>query len=63
LNASFLRFDFPRAIAAFYHKKQREMEELEANSEDAHLNSEWANPRGLKSQFTGIGDIKFRGGR
>ena len=51
------------AIAAFYHKKQREMEELEANSEDAHLNSEWANPRGLKSQFTGIGDIKFRGGR
>ena len=50
-------------MMAFYHKKQQEMEKLEVDNSDSHYSSEWANPRGLKSQFTGIGDIKWRPGR
>ena len=28
--------------------------------EDAYLHSAWANPRGLKNAFSGVGDVKFR---
>ena len=30
---------------AFYFKKQEEAKKLEAESEDAYLNSAWANPK------------------
>lgn len=30
---------------AFYYKKQEEAKKLEAESEDAYLNSAWANPK------------------
>ncbi len=32
---------------AFYYKKQEEAKKLEAESEDAYLNSAWANPKVL----------------
>ncbi len=30
---------------AFYYKKQEEAKKMEAESEDAYLNSAWANPK------------------
>jgi hypothetical protein len=32
-------------MMAFYYKKQEEAKKLEAESEDAYLNSAWANPK------------------
>ena len=32
-------------MMAFYYKKQEEAKKLEAESEDAYLNSTWANPK------------------
>ena len=32
-------------MMAFYFKKQEEAKKLEAESEDAYLNSAWANPK------------------
>lgn len=52
-----------KAMIAFYHKKQREAEALAAEEDDSYLNSRWADPKGLKHAFTGIGDVQWRGGR
>lgn len=52
-----------KAMIAFYHKKQQEMEKLEAEDEDAYLNSKWANPKGLKNAFTGVGEVTWKAGR
>ena len=30
--------------------------------EDSYQNSSWANPKALKSAFSGVGDVKWRGG-
>jgi hypothetical protein len=32
-------------MMAFYYKKQEEAKKMEAESEDAYLNSAWANPK------------------
>jgi len=49
-----------RKMMAFYHKKQEEMKKTEEDDEDAYMNSAWANPRGLKNQLNGGGNIKWR---
>ena len=51
-----------QAMIAFYHKKQQEAERLAAEDEDAYLHSSWADPKALKSAFTGIGNISWRAG-
>ena len=53
--------DEQKAMIAFYHKKQQDQERMEAEDEDAYMNSSWANPKALKSAFTGVGDVKWRG--
>ena len=50
-----------KAMVAFYHKKEQEMQKLALEDEDAYQNSQWANPKGLKSAMTGVGEVKWRG--
>lgn len=49
-----------QAMIAHYHRKQQEVKVLEANNDDEYANSAWANPKSLKSSFTGIGDVSWR---
>ncbi|KAJ3290380.1 hypothetical protein HK104_006819 [Borealophlyctis nickersoniae] len=44
-----------KEMMAYYYRKQEEHKKLAANDEDDYLNSTWANPKALKSAFTGIG--------
>ena len=55
--------DERRAMMAFYHKKQQEMKEAAENDEDDYLESEWANPRELKSSLLGTKQIQWKPGR
>ena len=45
--------DVRQEMMAFYFKKQEEAKKLEAESEDAYLNSAWANPKVLRQHRTG----------
>ena len=36
------------------------VQKLETDNEDSFLNAEWADPHGLKRQFTGTGNISWR---
>lgn len=47
-------------MMSFYHKKQEEQKQLEEDNEDVYLNSAWANPKALKAQLHGHGDVKWR---
>lgn len=55
--------DEQKAMIAFYHKKEQEMNRMVLEDEDAYQNSQWANPKALKNAFTGVGDISWRAGR
>jgi hypothetical protein len=55
-----------KAMMAHYFKKNEEMKRIAENDEDDFFQSSWANPKGLKQSFTGMGGggISFRpGGR
>merc|ERR1712146_254441 len=52
-----------KAMIAFYHKKQQEAEQMNLEDEDSYMNSAWANPKGLKNAFSGIGEIKAFAGQ
>jgi len=52
--------DEQKAMIAFYHKKEQEREAMAQEDEDAYLHSAWANPKGLKNAFSGVGEVKFR---
>ncbi|TPX53932.1 hypothetical protein PhCBS80983_g06108 [Powellomyces hirtus] len=47
-------------MMAFYYRKQEEHKKLVENDEDDYINSSWANTKGLKSAFTGIGDVSWK---
>jgi len=48
-------------MLSFYYKKQEESKKLEEDSEDAYMNSAWANPKNLKNQLIGGGkDISWK---
>ena len=55
--------DEQKAMIAFYHKKEQEMQKMALEDEDAYLHSPWANPKALKNAFSGIGDIKGYAGQ
>jgi len=55
--------DEQKAMVAFYHKKQQQMEKLSLEDEDNYMHSSWANPKALKNAFTGVGDISWKAGR
>jgi cilia- and flagella-associated protein 298 len=55
--------DTHKAMLSFYHKKEKEMKELEnADEGDHHMNSQWANSGNLKAQLHGSTDIKWKFG-
>ncbi|CAG9325166.1 unnamed protein product [Blepharisma stoltei] len=47
-------------MIAFYHKKQEEAKKLMSVDEDEYLNSAWADPKNLKRQLNGTGDVRWR---
>lgn len=47
-------------LVAHYYKKQEEMKKMVEDDDISYANSEWANPRGLKTQLMGLDNIKFR---
>lgn len=49
------------AMAAFYFKRQEELKQLADADEDDYLNSEWADPKGMKRNLQGLRDIKAPG--
>lgn len=53
--------DERNAMAAFYFKRQEELKQLAQADEDDYLNSEWADPKGMKRNLQGLGDIKAPG--
>lgn len=52
--------DMQKDLMSYYYKKQEELKKIDADDEDAYLNSAWANPRGMKQAFSGIGDVSWR---
>ena len=49
-----------KEMMAYWYRKQEEQKKLEAAVDDEYLNSDWADPRKLKSQFNGVGDVRWR---
>lgn len=50
-----------KQMIAWHHKKEEEAKKVMAVDDgDQYLNSPWANPRGLKNQLHGAGDIRYR---
>ncbi|KAK9823695.1 hypothetical protein WJX72_004678 [[Myrmecia] bisecta] len=49
-----------KAMMAFYHKKQEEQKRLMEDQYEDYTNSVWANPKALKSHFSGVGNVKIR---
>eukprot|EP00985_Skeletonema_marinoi_P020828 scaffold12444_cov134-Skeletonema_marinoi.AAC.8 len=49
------------AMAAYYFKRQEELKELADADDDDYLNSEWADPKGMKHSLQGLRDIKAPG--
>lgn len=44
-----------KAMLAHYYKKQEEQKKLQEDEDDSYLDSQWANPKALKSQLIGGG--------
>lgn len=51
--------DEQKKMMAYYYKKQEEFKKLEAESEDAYLDSPWSDSNQLKRQFHGMNNIKW----
>ncbi|KYF46606.1 putative protein c21orf59 [Toxoplasma gondii TgCatPRC2] len=50
-----------KAMLSYCYKKRREEQELEEDEDDSYLDSEWANPRGLKNALIGGGrEIRWK---
>ncbi len=48
-------------MLSFYFKKQEEQKKLEVENDDAYLNSQWADPNGMKKGlYWGEKDIKWK---
>lgn len=42
------------------HRKAEELKRIEKDDDDSYLDSEWANPNGLKNTFQGIDNIDWK---
>ncbi|XP_011453499.3 cilia- and flagella-associated protein 298 [Magallana gigas] len=51
--------DEQKKMMAYYYKKQEEFKKLEAESEDAYLDSPWSDSNQLKRQFHGMNNINW----
>lgn len=49
------------AMTQFYFKRQEELKRLAQADEDDYLNSEWADPKGMKRSLQGLKDVKAPG--
>jgi hypothetical protein len=49
------------AMAAFYFKRQEELKGLAQADEDDYLNSQWADPKGMRRTLQGLSDVKTPG--
>ncbi|BDA43450.1 Cilia- and flagella-associated protein 298 [Coccomyxa sp. Obi] len=47
-----------KAMLAYYHKKQEDEKRLAAD-DTMYFDSAWANPRSLKNQFSGVGNVRL----
>eukprot|EP00164_Ancoracysta_twista_P002757 GFYU01003667.1.p1 GENE.GFYU01003667.1~~GFYU01003667.1.p1 ORF type:complete len:292 (-),score=109.81 GFYU01003667.1:244-1119(-) len=47
-------------LMAYWHKKQEEAKKLAEDEDDSYLTASWANPKGIKQSFTGVGDVSWR---
>lgn len=47
-------------MMAYYYKKQEEAKKLVEDEDISYGNSEWADPTGLKKQFLGMDQVKFK---
>lgn len=47
-----------KALMAWYYKQQHEKKKLDDNDDGLYMNSSWANPKALKSQFQGLPVIR-----
>lgn len=47
-------------MMAYWYKKQEEAKKMVEDDDIAYGNSEWADSQGLKKQFLGMADVKFR---
>ncbi|CAL8468577.1 g8117 [Coccomyxa elongata] len=47
-----------KAMLAYYHKKQEDEKRLAAD-DTMYFDSAWANPKSLKNQFSGVGDVRL----
>jgi len=53
-----------KAMMAHYYKKQEEQKKLQEDDDDSYLDSEWANPKSLKSSLVGGGrPVQWRPGK
>merc|ERR1711939_14750 len=48
------------AMMQHYFKKKEEWKAMEEDDDDSYLSSAWANPKGLKHQLNGFGNISWR---
>jgi cilia- and flagella-associated protein 298 len=51
------------AMTEFYFKRQEEMKKLALADEDDYMNSQWADPKGMKKSLQGLNDVKAPGFR
>ncbi|CAM6109031.1 unnamed protein product [Calypogeia fissa] len=49
-----------KAMMAWYYKKQEEQKKLQLDEDDNYNNSEWANPKALKSALHKLSGVKMR---
>ena len=49
------------AMSAFHFKRQEELKRLAQAEEDDYLNSEWADPKGMKRNLQGLNNVKAPG--
>jgi len=48
------------AMMQHYFKKKEEWKAMEEDEDDSYLTSAWANPKGLKHQLNGFGNVSWR---
>lgn len=47
-------------MLSYYYKREQELKQLDADTDDSYLQSVWTNPTELKNTLNGIDNIKFR---